>query len=214
MSVSNNGNFSGEELDILQEVMNVAFGQATSDLAELIDIHVVLNVPKIKSIQGKDLPEYINSTIKDYETTNIVAQNYLGKFNGNALLIFPFGAGRDLIKMLDTESEEQASGDQLNTLENETLIEVGNILIGACIGKLAELLKEHVTYSPPRVIIHDSSNSDMFKNIVKSNHSAITMKTVFSFEGRDINGSLVLINNPESIKWLKTALQTFMEQYE
>jgi chemotaxis protein CheC len=214
MSISNNGNFSEEELDILQEVMNVAFGQATSDLAELIDIHVVLNVPKIKSIQGKDLPEYIKNTIKDYETTNIVAQNYLGKFKGNALLIFPLGAGRDLIKMLGTESEELASGDQLNTLENETLIEVGNILIGACIGKLAELLKEHVTYSPPRVITHDSSNSDMFENIVKSNHSAITMKTVFGFEGRDINGSLFLINNPESIKWLKTALHTFMEQYE
>lgn len=213
MNISNNGNFSEEELDILQEVMNVAFGQATSDLAELIDIHVVLSVPRVNSIQGKDLPEYIKNTIKDYETTNIVAQNYLGKFKGNALLIFPFGAGRDLIKMLGTESEEHASGDQLNTLENETLIEVGNILIGACIGKLAELLKEHVTYSPPIVIMHDSS-SDVFENIVKSNLTAITMKTVFSFEGRDINGSLFLINNPESISWLKTALHAFMEQYE
>ena len=29
---------SDEELDILQEIMNIAFGKATAELAELIDI--------------------------------------------------------------------------------------------------------------------------------------------------------------------------------
>ena len=212
--MSQSEDFSEEELEILQEVMNIAFGQATSDLAELIDIHVVLNVPRIKLVQAEDLPDYIQETIKDYKTTSIVAQSYWGKFKGNAILIFPLGAGHELITMLDPESEESASGDQLNILENETLIEVGNILIGACIGKLTELLKDHVTYSPPRVINHDSSESSLFENIIKPNHSAITMNTVFSFEGRDINGFLFLICDPESIKWLKMSLHTFMEQYE
>ncbi len=214
MNISHNEDFSEEELDILQEVMNIAFGQATSDLAELIDIYVVLNVPEVKLIPSEELTDYINSTIKDCETTSIVVQSYLGKFKGKALLIFPFGAGRELITMLDPESEEPASGDQLNTLENETLIEVGNILIGACIGKLTEMLKDHVNYSPPRVINHDSSQSSLFENIIEPDHSAITMNTVFSFEGRDINGYLFFISDPESIKWLKMALHTFMEQYE
>lgn len=214
MNMSHNEDFSEEELEILQEVMNIAFGQATSDLAELIDIRVVLNVPRIKLIQAEDLTDYIESTIKDHKTTSIVAQSYWGKFKGNALLIFPVGAGRELITMLDPESGEPVSGDQLNTLEKETLIEVGNILIGACIGKLTELLKDHVTYSPPRMINHNSSKSNLFENIIKPNHSAITMNTVFSFEGRDINGYLFLINDPESIKWLKMALHTFMEEYE
>lgn len=216
MNMSHNEDFSEEELDILQEVMNIAFGQATSDLAELIDIYVLLNAPKIKLIQSEGLSDYIEDTIKDHKTTSIVAQSYWGKFKGNALLIFPFGAGRELITMLDPESGEPASGDLLNTLEKETLIEVGNILIGACIGKLTELLKDHVTYSPPRMINHNSSEreSSLFGNIIKPNHFAITMNTVFSFESRDINGYLFLINDPESIKWLKVALHTFMKEYE
>ncbi len=205
---------SEEELEILQEVMNIAFGQATSDLAELIDIYVVLNVPRVKLIQAEYLPEYIQETIKDFKTTSIVAQSYCGKFKGNALLIFPLGAGRELITMLDPESKESASSDELNILENETLIEVGNILIGACIGKLTEMLNDHVAYSPPRVIYHDSSESSLFENIITPNHSAITMNTVFSFEGQNINGFLFLIADPESLKWLKMALHTFMEQYE
>jgi len=34
-----------EETDILQEIMNIAFGRAASDLAEYIDIFVILSVP-------------------------------------------------------------------------------------------------------------------------------------------------------------------------
>ena len=214
MTMSSNESFSEEELDILQEVMNVSFGQATSDLAELIDIYVVLNVPEIKLIPAEDLSDYIQETIKDHKTTSIVAQSYWGKFKGNALLIFPSGAGRELITMLDPEANQSASGDQLNILEDEALIEIGNILIGACISKLSEMLNDHTAYSPPKVISHDSSESSLFENIIKPNHSAITMNTVFSFEGRNINGYLFLINDPESIKWLKIALHTFMEQYE
>ncbi len=214
MNMPHNEDFSEEELDILQEVMNIAFGQATSDLAELIDIYVVLSVPEIKLIQAEKLPDYIKETIKDYKATSIVSQNYWGKFKGNALLIFPLGAGRELITMLDPESGERTPGNHFNVLEKETLIEVGNILIGACIGKLTELLKDHVTYSPPSVINHNTPESSLFENIIKPNHTAITMKTVFGFDGRDINGYLFLVNDPESIKWLKMALHTFMEEYE
>ncbi len=206
--------FSEEELEILQEVMNIAFGQATSDLAELIDIYVVLNVPKIKLVQAEDLPDYIQETTNDYKTTSIVAQSYWGKFKGNAFLVFPSAAARELVTMLDPESDGSVSGDELNVLERDALIEIGNILIGACIGKLSEMLKDHTAYSPPRVVHHVSSGVSLFEDIIKPDHSAITMNTVFSFEGRDINGFLFLINDPQSIKWLKVALQTFMEQYE
>ncbi len=42
---------SEEERDILQEVMNIAFGKASAELAELIDIYVVLSIPDIKLLQ-------------------------------------------------------------------------------------------------------------------------------------------------------------------
>ncbi len=214
MSISSNESFSEEELDILQEVMNIAFGQATADLAELIDIYVVLSIPEIRLIQAEKLTDYIEDTIKDYKETSIVYQSYWGKFKGTALLNFPLGAGRELIMMLDPESGKLASGDQLNVLEKETLIEISNILIGACVGKLTELLKDHVTYSPPSVINRNNSESSLFENIIKPNNTAITMKTVFGFEGRDIDGYLFLIHDPESMKWLKMALHAFMGEYE
>ena len=54
---------TAKETDLLQEIMNIAFGRAASDLAEYIDIFVILSVPHIKLLQAFDLPEYINKEI-------------------------------------------------------------------------------------------------------------------------------------------------------
>ena len=56
---------SDEERDILQEVMNIAFGKASADLAEVIDIYVVLSIPDIKLLKTAEVPGYIESEIDD-----------------------------------------------------------------------------------------------------------------------------------------------------
>ncbi|EKD38883.1 MAG: hypothetical protein ACD_75C00576G0003 [uncultured bacterium] len=93
-------------------------------------------------------------------------------------------------------------------------MEVGNILIGACVGKVAELLKDMVTYSPPRVIIEDHPSVSMPDTLFDPENSAIILKTVFCFNERNVNGFLFLITSHNSVAWLKKALADFMEQYE
>ena len=50
--LADNGVVSDEEKDILEEVMNIGFGNATADLAEVIDIYVKLS-DRIKEIALK-----------------------------------------------------------------------------------------------------------------------------------------------------------------
>jgi chemotaxis protein CheC len=202
-----------EERDILQEVMNIAFGKASADLAEVIDIYVVLSVPYIKLLRAAELPEHIVEQVKAYSAVSIVEQNFLGKFRGVALLIFPSGAGSALVSLLGSEQDALSGAEGIAMLEKETLIEIGNILIGACVGKVAELLNDVVTYSPPRVIIKDSPHNTITRELFDPNGTAILMKTVFSFEKRDVSGFLFLLTNDESIGWLKTALHEFLEKY-
>jgi chemotaxis protein CheC len=203
-----------EEKDILQEIMNIAFGQAASDLAEVINIFVVLSVPDIKILKANDLPEYIGKEFNELGNISMVEQNFWGEFKGNALLIFPAGAGKELISLLGDEGDVTFEPQSSDILENETLMEVGNILIGACVGKIAELLKDVVTYSPPRVIIEDQPNVSLPKTLFDPTNSAILLKTVFCFNERDVNGFLFLITSENSVLWLKKALADFMEQYE
>ena len=204
---------TAKETDLLQEIMNIAFGRAASDLAEYIDIFVILSVPDIKLLQAHDLPAYINKEIKDYDNVSVVEQNFWGKFKGNAFLVFPAGTGKRLISMFDG-GDEISKSNPINELEKETFLEIGNILIGACIGKIAELLGDVISYSPPRVVVDKSIRGVVYDNLDDPDNLAIVLRTVFEFNEKNISGYMFILTKQESFGWLKTALHKFLEQYE
>ena len=202
-----------EETDTLQEIMNIAFGRAASDLAEYIDIFVVLNPPNIKVLQAFDLPSYLNSELKDYDKVSVVEQNFWGKFKGNAFLVFPTGTGKRIISLFNSENKVFES-EPTYELEKETFLEIGNILIGACIGKIAELLGDVTTYSPPRVVVENGLRGVVYDNLSDPDNLAIVLRTVFEFNDKNVSGYMFILTKQESFAWLKTALSKFLEQYK
>ena len=204
--------FSSDEAAILQEVMNIAFGKASADLARVIDIRVVLNVPHVELIGADGLLQRIKEETKVYDALSIIEQNFWGKLIGSALLAFPSSAKEGLISLFDDEG-----GEVSPLLEKETLLEVGNILIGACVGKVAELLGDMVSFSPPRlnshVVISNLSKEAVSKHLAGAGKIAVLMKTVFHFEDKDISGFLFLVANQDSMEWLETALNNFMKNF-
>ena len=206
---------SEEELDILQEVMNIAFGKASAALAEVIDIYVVLSIPDIRLMKTAEVPGYIESEINDFGKISVIKQNFTGKFHGSALLFFPGGAGKKLFSLFDCDpAAAPESEGLLVVLEKETLLEVGNILLGASVSKVAELLDDEVSYRPPRIIVESKPGDIVDWDLAEPEGPAILMHTVFSFDKRDISGLLFLIPSYKSFEWLKKALHAFLEQYE
>ncbi|UCD66805.1 MAG: chemotaxis protein CheC [Deltaproteobacteria bacterium] len=202
---------SDEERDILQEVMNIAFGKASADLAEVIDIYVVLSIPDIKLMKTAEVPSYIESEIDDLQNISVIKQSYTGKFHGTALLFFPGEAGKKLFSLFDNAH----NGEDISVvLQKETLLEVGNILIGASVSKVAELLDDVVSYRPPRIIVESRPVDIVDWDLAEPEGPAILMRTVFSFDKRDISGLLFLIPSYKSFEWLKKALHAFLKQYE
>jgi len=204
---------TAEETDTLQEIMNIAFGRAASDLAEYIDIFVVLNPPHIEVLQAFDLPPYLNNELKDYDKVSVVEQNFWGKFKGNAFLVFPTGTGKRIISLFNSENKVFESEPSYE-LEKETFLEIGNILIGACIGKIAELLGDVTTYSPPRVVVENGLRGVVYDNLSDPDNLAIVLRTVFEFNDKNVSGYMFILTKQESFAWLKTALSKFLEQYK
>jgi chemotaxis protein CheC len=206
--------FSGQEKDILQEIMNIAFGNAAADLSEIIDIYVELTAPEVRLISAAEIPGHISEKMRpSSDGTNLVVQNFWGNFNGMGLLVLPENAGIGLIRVMqDLEGDEDADRP-LAHQEREILMEVGNILIGACVGKICELLDTFVTYTPPRIVSEAGRDGPSFLDSLEENRFAILLETVFRFESVDINGQLLLITSQDAIEWLRKALNAFMEQY-
>lgn len=206
--------FSDNEKDILQEIMNIAFGNAAADLSEVIDIYVELSAPEVHLVNMTEIPAYIAERMQlNAASTSLVVQNFWGNFNGMGLLVLPDHAGMGLIRVLqDLDGEEE--GDRPMILqEKEILMEVGNILIGACVGKICELLDTFVTYTPPRTVSEAGRDGRSFLDSLDENRSAIVLETVFRFESVDINGQLLLVTSQDAIEWLRKALNAFLEQY-
>ena len=206
--------FSDEEKDILQEIMNIAFGNATADLAEVIDIYVLLSVPEIQIIEIGKLPDYLDKTISSGSAISMVEQKFWGEFKGSGLLVFPGSAGKSLISLLDESKAEELESGSIATLEKGALLEIGNILIGACVGKISELLSTFATYSPPQVLRKNADENNFTSDLYDPNQTAIVMKTIFKFEKKNIDGLLLILTNQESITWLRKALHDFMDSYE
>jgi chemotaxis protein CheC len=204
---------TNNETDILQEIMNIAFGRAAADLAECIDIFVLLSAPDIKLLQASDLPAYISRELDQFDKISVVEQNFWGKFKGSAFLFFPAGTGRRMISLFDG-GDKFLESDPIHELEKETFLEIGNILIGACIGKIAELLGDVSTYSPPRVLVEQSRHEIVSGSLIDPDNVAIVLRTVFEFNEKNISGYLFIVTKQESFAWLKTALNKFVEQYE
>jgi chemotaxis protein CheC len=203
-----------EELEILQEIMNIAFGQSAADLAEVIDTHVILSVPYIRCMQVAELPDYFKTYVKEYNRISIVEQKFWGMFAGDALLVFSSGAGKELIAMLQQDKQPVFESDPVEILERETLMEVGNILIGACVGRIAELLEDIVTYTPPMAVVEKDYTDAIVESHYDPDSTAIVLKTDFKFEEKDVSGFLFLVTSQGSVAWLKDALKKFIEQYE
>jgi chemotaxis protein CheC len=206
--------FSDEEKDILQEVMNIAFGNATADLAEVIDIFVVLTVPQIQVMKISELPVYFERNIHGFDGIWKLDQEFWGDFSGSGFLIFPEKSGKSLVELFGTGDIDPTGSNPFDSLEKEILLEVGNILIGACVGKIAELLETRVTYSPPVASQGKCSNFSRLVENYNSDQTAIIMKTVFEFEKHNISGQLFFITSQDSTEWLKKSLYDYLESFD
>ena len=202
------------EKDALQEIMNISFGQAAADLSDVINMYVTLTVPLIDVIRIDEIYTCIRNEISSKHDMSMIRQFFSGKFNGSSILIFPHGEGKKLLKLFDESTDLSISTDyEIDILEKETLIEISNIIMGACVSKIAGLLGDVVNYTPPRYYSQDQIHATLNEALERNNAFAIFFKTVFHFKEFDASGFLFLISNYSTLKWLKKAIEDYLNQY-
>lgn len=202
------------EKDALQEIMNIAFGQAAADLSEVINLYVTLTVPHIELLTFDEICRYIRDDISTNNDMSMVKQFFSGKFSGSSVLIFPHGEGKKMLQLFDEHSGTAIASDyDVDVLEKETLIEISNIIMGACISKIAELLADVVTYAPPRYYSQEQIHGTLEEAFAGNDTFAIFFKTTFHFQEFDASGFLFLISDLNTLEWLKQSIARYLEQY-
>lgn len=136
-----------EQRDALAELVNISMGQAGDSLARLFDTFIQLSIPRIQIVRPDDVIGTISALIGLAGPIVAVRQAFSSRIRGEALAVYAAGgcdAVADLVTYPDVTSDE-------------LLLEISNVLVGACVGGLAAQFGLDLSFSPPSILgQHDS----------------------------------------------------------
>lgn len=182
--------------DCLQEVTNVAMGQAGDRLARLLDTFVVLSIPHIEIMSPADIAMALQS-IDGSDSVSGVCQGFIGGgIAGEAVLLFNDTSFSDLARLMnyDDELDEQA--------ERELLMDTTNVLFGACLKGIAEQIDMSFSFGPPMVLGQHQRLSEFFNVKTALWQKALVTEINYKIEGYNISCDLLLILTEDSVELL------------
>ena len=132
------------ERDIIREILNIGLARAADSFAVIAQERVLLEVPNIDLLMSDD----ILHRVRDYQTRHVPIQSDIrGDFNGTTLMFFSGQhvqrLSRVCLRMQTTEALD------LNELQESLLLEISNIITGALVTQLANILKANIYGAPP-----------------------------------------------------------------
>lgn len=194
------------ERDAITELLNIAIGQAAASLSQLVDDEVKLSVPFVDFLTPSEAAQRLDHETQGGDSV-AVRQQFRGQFSGDILLIFPGSRSLELVRsMLD----DALPLETLTELEQEALLEVGNIILNACVGSLANQLGTPVESSLPAYV--RARGGRVLGPVADGTDSELVMflHVDFSLLRKDIHGYLAFIMDIDSANGFLAAVRTYL----
>ncbi|WP_088330648.1 response regulator [Lacimicrobium sp. SS2-24] len=177
-----------DRLDVYREMANVAMGQAGEKLAQLLDVFINLPIPNVNEIETNELRMAI-AEIQQKAHVSAVSQGFVSTgINGEALVIFNDTDFASMVKLLKYPSREDAE-----RLEVEALMDVSNILIGACVNALSQQLDLSFSRSHPMILGRHCDLEKLLETNVSRWSRIVAVEIGYSIEQHDIHFDLLLL---------------------
>ena len=121
---------SKAEKDLLAEVGNIGAGHASTALSDLVGYRVNVTVPKASLVPVTNLSDEVND-----EMAIGIHIPVSGDIDGGVLMLFPRKYALKLSDIL--MGREVGTATEISEMEESSLKEVGNILVGNCLTALS-----------------------------------------------------------------------------
>ena len=195
---------SSEQLDALVEVVNIGFGKASALIAKLVSSFITMSVPNVERLTLVDLPRVL-SELTEERPLSVVRQSFRPEFRGEHLFIVEDDALQVLHTLLAVPGGTRGERDQ-----QDGLLEVANIVCGALIGKLSEVIGTRSTFSAPTIQVWREPAERLLGSVPPGNDVCLLIHTSFSVEKLPVfRGFVVILLSSECLEWLGRSLDKF-----
>ncbi|HCZ15376.1 MAG TPA: hypothetical protein PL117_09595 [Accumulibacter sp.] len=196
---------SDEQREALQEVANIGMGQAGASIAQVLGEFVELSIPQIRAVAAAEIPAALAALAGD-GVASAVRQAFIGELRGEAIVIFSEHSAHDLAELL-------CYGDALDTpASRELLLDIGNVLVGACLGGIAGLLQTEIGFSAPSLLADQVATRQLIQAETIAARCALLVEVRFGLEKRAFRCHLVMLMPDDAVAALQRALDRFIEE--
>ena len=195
-----------DEKDCLQELMNVAYGNATAAITEILNAFAKLSIPKIQIIEASELKNYLSNELNLNQEHLVALQQINGSLNGENMFVI------DKVSATNMANKFSLTNDVIEEDDIQDItLEITNILSSSTISKLAENMDTNVSFSAPSIKLLKSI--DEFNNIFLSQYEkVIIISTKLEFVDLNISGELFILTTDNSILFIKNKLNKILDE--
>ncbi len=186
---------SEDQQDALQELMNISMGQAANSLAHLIETKIGISIPNISAVTPAGLYELVRRNQHAYYTR----QSFLGDIHGEVMSVLTEDGLGEVAELLEYQQPLSESDVQ------ETILELTNILAGACLAGLSEQLELSTNLQMPTLFEPQQQHFSQFS----WQHSLI-MEVQFDIHSTSFNMRVVFCLDDSSLARLTTTIDELL----
>jgi chemotaxis protein CheC len=197
--------FSTDHLDVLRELMNIAAGNATASIADLLQAFGTMHIPQVVISDIKGLKKYLYDTIPSQSSHYVTKQLFGGPLGGEFIFVL-------------TEESAQNLGNHLYDVDTPTdadiydaVIELTNILSATMISRLTEELKVKVQFFVPSTQIVKGNNL-LYLEETEEYSQIIIISTQMEFQHQKVNGHIFILTKDAMIQSLKDLIDQKLEE--
>ncbi len=180
--------------EALSELMTEGYSRAARALSMLTKDRVTLEPANLIFLPIAEVAAQLAKNVG----SQVVAVNqvFAGPIGGNAMLLFDQKAALLLADLVDSTEVSQ----EFNRAKQDTITEVGNILLNACLGVFGNLLRVQVSFAVPRLQMEDISQ--LFQSVTTSNalNHAVVIQSRFTLRVGQISGFFLLVLGVSSLE--------------
>lgn len=193
--------------DAITELLNIGMGRAAASLSEMVNEEIKLSVPSLELLSRQRAALKIG--IESHRLIAGVKQHFDGPFGGDALLLFPQEKSLELVRVL---MRDEIPLEMLTELEQDTLTEVGNIILNSCISTLANALLLHEITSGLPNFINGTANEILDVTAAHEDEIVMFLRMDFAIKSQDISGYVAFVLDIPAIERFKVTIDSYLGQ--
>jgi chemotaxis protein CheC len=198
---------SEDQRDALQEVANIAMGQAATRLSKLLGTFIELSVPRVRVVAVSEASETLRAMTGITDSVTAVRQGFRSDIKGEAIVLCRSGSVEQLCALVD---DPYMKSSYETTTQTELIFDVATVLMGACVSCIFDRLGRAPIFSPPGMIGSDLMLEDVFQPAALAWKTALLLEVNFALEDHSFRAHLVMLMAEESILHMNEALDALL----